>query len=148
MTSTFRNVSACCNVKSQRSSISIPPGYASVSVKSTISVLRKVSSYFSMIPVISMHSLKLFSFKSLMDGWVAEHNTTSDSAKLVRKFTAKLKSSIHFFGMACTSSKMITLLHKVCILRISLFCPEKSTFNTCTADVIIIGTSHVSVSFL
>ena len=142
------NVLWYCSVfsftNSLKSSISIPPGYNSVA--SLISVLLKAFAYFSGLPAISIHSQMLFSFIGANVGCVAEHNTTVVPQNWVRKFTAKLKSSIHFTGIACTSSNMIILLHNVCILRIQLFWAENNVFNICTAVVTIIGESQVSVS--
>ena len=73
------------------------------------------------VPAISVHWQTLFSLKEANVGCVAEHKTTVVSQNCERKFTAKLKSSVHLTGNACTSSNIIMLLHNVCILRIQLF---------------------------
>ena len=104
-----------------KSVISIPPGYISSSVASIISALLKAFAYFPTSPAISVHWQTLFSLKEANVGCVAEHKTTVVSQNCERKFTAKLKSSVHLTGNACTSSNIIMLLHNVCILRIQLF---------------------------
>ena len=58
-----------------------------------------------------MHWQTLFSLKEANVGCVAEHKTTVVSQNCERKFTAKLKSSVHLTGNACTSSNIIMLLH-------------------------------------
>ena len=130
-------------IKSLKFSSSIPPGHRSVS--SIIVTRLNAPAYCSKAPAISRHSQTLFSWSAASVGCVAEHNTTVVLQKYVRKFTARLKSSVHLTGNACTSSKMIMLLHRLCILRILPFWLENSVFKICTAVVTIIGTSHVSV---
>ena len=43
-------------------------------------------------------------------------------------------------------TKIMTLLHICCILRIQLLSDENNVFSICTADVAIIGLSQVSVN--